>query len=464
MTEFSLSLEDLCAATSGGVTRRHAQAFSGVTIDGRAVRPGDLYVAIVGERFDGHDFCSQAVAAGATGLVVARGRSPDFHVTCLEVDDLRAALGEVGRLVRRRSHVRVIGVTGSAGKTTTKEIISAMLRGAAGSEAVLATEGSLNNETGLPLTLLRLREPHRFAVVEMGMRGLGQIDALARFAEPDVAVITNVGTAHVGVVGSVDAIARGKSEIWSHLRSPGAAVFPHADERLWRFAKERCPGARHVTFGAHPDAGVSIRTVIPAGAKGSDVVFHLQGGGERRGLVPLVGRHNVDNAACALAVALALGIDLDRALDGIAHARPAKQRSELVEVGGRHVLLDCYNANPASMRAALETLCELKGDARAVCVLGDMLELGDSEIAEHARVGSALGPLGVTHLVALGERGRHIARAACKVGVPHVIETDEPELAARATWSWTSPGDWILVKASRGMRLERVVEALEKLA
>jgi UDP-N-acetylmuramyl pentapeptide synthase len=176
--------------------------------------------------------------------------------------------------------------------------------------------------------------------------------------------------------------------------------------------------------------------------------------------VPLVGRHNADNAAAALAVAVALGVDLDAAARGIGRARPAKQRGEIAEIGGRQVMVDCYNANPTSMRAAIETLAELAGGRRAVAVLGDMLELGDSEREEHERLGGILKEAGVQALVAIGERARHIARTASAAGVAHIAQTDDPLLAARTVASWTDPGDWILVKASRGMRLERVIDSL----
>jgi UDP-N-acetylmuramoyl-tripeptide--D-alanyl-D-alanine ligase len=323
---------------------------------------------------------------------------------------------------------------------------------------VLATEGSLNNETGVPLTLLRLRPHHRFAVVEMGMRGLGQIDYLTGIAEPEVGVIVNAGVAHVGVVGSVEAIADGKSEIWR--RGARHAVFPHTDLRLAQRAART--DARPVTFGGD---GATVRVVdaVARGTAGYDVV--VQAGSQKLELrVPLVGRHNVDNAACALAVAVALELDLEAAARGIANARPGKQRGEIAEIGGRQVLVDCYNANPASMRAALATLAQLGAGRVAVAVLGDMLELGDTEEEEHRAIGRELAGLGIARLVTLGERARDIARAARAAGVPHVevVNVDDAEGAARLAASWTEPGDWILVKASRGMRLERVVAALRE--
>ena len=446
-----ISVDDVVTATGGTVARTDARAFGGVTIDGRTARRGDLYFAIRGESLNGHAYVGQAAAAGAEGFVVER--DVDVGGTVVRVDDARVALGKVARLLRRRWPGRLVGVTGSTGKTTTKQLIAAML-GAVG--PVLATEGSLNNETGVPLTLARLRPEHRFAVVEMGMRGLGQIDYLAEIAEPDVGVVVNAGVAHVGVVGSVEAIARGKAEIWGRLRDGGAAVYPHCDARLAALAR-----GRRFTFG--PGGDVAVMGYTPRGASGADVTFRVRGR-EVAGRVPLVGRHNAENAACALAVALALDVDLDAALAGLATATPAKQRGEIEIMGGRHVIIDCYNANPTSMRAALQTLVELAAGERAVAVLGDMLELGATEEDEHAAIGRAAHELGVERIITLGERARDIARAARAAGVPEVkvVNVDDIVGAAALAASWAGPTGWILVKASRGMRLERVVEALRR--
>jgi MurE/MurF fusion protein len=473
----AITVEDVVAAT-GAEPRGPAPAgFARVTIDGRTARRGDLYVAIRGERFDGHDFCGQAAAAGATGFLVEREVAVPAGSTVFQVADARLAMGQLARRVRRKWGRRLVGVTGSTGKTTTKQLIAAMLRGATGdADSVLAPEGSLNNETGVPLTLLGLRPHHRHAVVEMGMRGLGQIDYLAGIAEPDVAAVVNAGVAHVGVVGSADAIAQGKSEIWARLPERGAAIYPHGDARLAALAAERAPAARKISFGEEEGATVRVLEVAPRGVDGSDAIIAIAGGaiaggaiagGPRLTLrVPLVGRHNVTNAACALAVALALELDLAAAARGIAAARPARQRSEVQVIGGRNVLVDCYNANPASMRAALETLAELAGDARgrarAVAVIGDMLELGASEDQEHEQVGMRIAALGLGNLMTLGERARGAARAAAAGGVARVqvVNIDDAERAGALLASWTAPGDFILVKASRGMRLERVVDAL----
>jgi murE/murF fusion protein len=450
-----IELGEVYAAAHGSVDRVAATAFGGVSIDGRTARRGDLYFAIRGESHDGHDFVEQAVAAGADGVVVERALEAD--ATIVRVADARVALGQVARGLRRRWGGRVIGVTGSTGKTSTKQLLAAALGGVFGPDAVLATEGSLNNETGVPLTLARLTPRHRVAVVEMGMRGLGHIDYLAAVAEPDVGVVVNVGLAHVGVVGSVDDIARGKAEMWSRLPTDGVAVYPAGDARLRSLAA----GRRAVTYG--PGGDVDVASYGARGQAGVDVVFNVHGR-ELVGHMPLFGRHNAENAACAIAAVLALDLDLAAAVAGLAQARADKMRGELVQVGGLHVLLDAYNANPASMRAGLTTLVELAAGKPAVAVVGDMLELGAVEEEEHAAIGRALPELGVTHLITLGERAREIARAARAAGVPHVevVHVDDLAGAARLAAAWAAPDGWILVKASRGMRLERVVTALKE--
>lgn len=452
--------------------------FSRVIIDGRIAAPGDLYVAIRGERFDGHDFCAQAIAAGATGAIVEEsselpesltsraGDSPG-GAAIIEVGDGRRALGAVARWHRRRWRDEqrddapgddapgaplLVGITGSAGKTTTKELTRAALSACG---RVHATAGSLNNETGVPLSLLGLRPFHDFAVIEMGMRGLGEIDYLTRIAEPDVGVVVNAGVAHVGVVGSVEAIARGKSEIFGHLPPHGVAILPSGDPRL----AEHASGApRRLTFGTDGDADVRLTAYHPVGPSGADVTYVIHDR-EHTLRLPLIGEHNALNGACALAIALACGVAIDRAIAGLARARATAMRSEITTVSGRHVLVDCYNANPASTRAALRALAELRARARAVAVLGDMLELGDAAPGAHRDMGRAAAEQAID-VIALGEHRDDLLAGAGQRGHP----ADDPRSAATLVLSTTRPGDWVLIKASRGARLERVLDAMREMS
>jgi murE/murF fusion protein len=448
-------------------TANHDTTFSRVVIDGRQAAPGDLYVAVRGESHDGHAFAAQAIAAGARGVLVERGRAPETGgAVAIEVADTRVALGLLGRDHRRRwggDGRCLVAVTGSAGKTTTKDLTRAALAAAGATHAAI---GSLNNETGLPLTLLALKPFHRFAVVEMGMRGLGQIQYLTELAEPDVAVVVNAGTAHIELLGSTDAIAQAKGEIYVGLRDQGTAIFPADDERLAAWAKQHAPRAKIMTFGDAPGADVRLASYRPVAldsqlGQGLGADLSIEALGQTRSLrLPLIGRHSAIDATCALAAALAAGVELDTALAGLHRARPPAMRGEVATIGGRHVIIDCYNANPASMAAALRTLAELaQPGARAVAVVGDMLELGDHAEVEHRAVGALAGSLGIP-VVALGEWKDVVARATAQPALAWT--TDDPAQAARQALATTEPGDWILVKASRGMRLERVVDAMRE--
>ncbi len=424
-------------------------AFDRVVIDSRIAAPGDLYVAIRGERFDGHEFCGAAIEAGATGVMVERGRAPEAgDAAVIEVADTRVALGSVARDVRRRWGKPVIGVTGSAGKTTTKDLIAAALSPAG---CALATQGSLNNETGVPLTLLRLGDHFDYGVIEMGMRGLGQIDYLCEIAEPDIGVVVNAGVAHVGVVGSVEDIARGKAEMFARLSDGGCAIYPHDDPRLAAYAKD---APRRLSFGASEGADVRLVEYRPAGADGVDLAIDVAGQ-IVRARIALVGRHNALNATCAVAAAVAAGVAPEDAARGLANARAPHLRGQLAVVAERNLLIDCYNSNPAALDMALDTLVELAGDRGTAAVLGDMLELGDDAERAHVDAGERAAALGVT-VIGMGEFATPLARSE--------RTTDDPTAAARLVLDATEPGDWVLVKASRGMKLERVVEALATVA
>ena len=454
---------DAIAAGTGG-TATGAAVCSRVVIDSRTAAPGDLYVAVQGERVDGHAYCGAAVAAGATAVMIARGRRADAGelggAAVIEVDDPRVAIAQVAGAHRQRwgedPATRLVAITGSAGKTTTKELTRAALAGAGSTHAAA---GSLNNETGVPLTLLGLRAHHRYGVIEMGMRGRGQIDYLTRFTRPDVAAIVNAGTAHIELLGSTDAIAEAKGEIYGGLGPSGVAIAPVDDPRLLAQVRANAPHARLITFGAGAGADVRLTGYQVVGAVGADLHVDVQGH-PRRFRLALIGHHTAVDATCALACALACGVDLDVAIAGLERARPAAMRGEVVAIGGRNVIVDCYNANPASMAAAIDTLADLRGSAGAVAVVGDMLELGDHAEAAHVEVGARLGELGIP-VVALGA---HRDRVADATGAPATAwTTDDPIVAARQVLAATAPGDWVLIKASRGMRLERVVAALREL-
>jgi murE/murF fusion protein len=419
-------------------------------IDSRAVLPGALYCAIRGDTHDGHAFCAAAVAAGARSLVV--DHRVDVAVPQIIVADTRIALGKLAHAHRRAWAKTIVAITGSAGKTTTKELTRAALAMAG---TTLAAEGSLNNETGVPLTLLALRRFHAFGVIEMGMRGLGQIEYLTRLAEPDVAVVVNAGTAHIELLGSTDAIAQAKAEIWLGLRPGGTVVLPAGDARLEAWGRQHRPDARRITFGDDRTADVRLVDYQPLDAGGQ---VTIEAFGVRHPLaLQLVGRHAAIDACAALAAAHAAGASIDHALAGLARARPASMRGEVIELAGRKVIVDCYNANPASMAAALHALAERAHSGAGVAVLGDMLELGPHAADEHRKTG-AIAKMLALEVIALGEHARTIVDAAG--GRSEVADT--PAAAAARALARTKPGDWILLKASRGMRLERVLDAMKE--
>ena len=455
----------------GAPTALATARFVGAASDSREVRAGCLFFALPGERVDGFDFCAAAAQAGAAGLVVASGRGRPAgcnRIPVIAVADPRKALGDLAAAVRKRYRGRVVGVTGSNGKTTTKELIAAALSPAG---QVLRTQGNLNTDVGLPLTVLAATGKEDFWVLEMAMRAPGEIALLARIAEPHVALVTNVAGAHLGRLGSLDAVARAKGEIFAGLAADGIAVLPFDEPRL-QPEVAGLPEARKRRFG-FAGAGsplalarnfVRIMEFIPAGVAGSLVRLSV---GYQPIVVrlPLAGEHNARNAAAALAVVQALAVPLLPAAAALQGATVPPHRSHVLSLGGRTVLDDCYNANPTSMSAALCTLVGAAGRfGRAFAILGDMLELGESSAALHRAIGEQAVKLGVAGLAAVGALGAEIAKGAIAAGLlaSRAIALDDPEAAAQVVSNWSMSGDWILVKASRGMHLERAVEALQR--
>jgi len=445
-----------------------AVRFAGAASDSRLVVPGQLFFALPGERVDGFEFCAAAAQAGAAAVVVAagRGRPPGCNgIPVIAVSDPRRALGDLAAAVRKQFKGRVVGVTGSNGKTTTKELIAAALSSAG---KVWRTQGNLNTDVGLPLTVLAATGKEDFWVLEMAMRAPGEIAYLAGIARPHAAVVTNVAAAHLGRLGSLDAVARAKGEIFGGLTPDGIAVLPIDEPRL-EPALAKLPEARRWRFGfAGPASGprfVRIMELVPAGAAGS--IVRLSVGCEPVVVrLPLAGEHNARNGAAALAVSHALGVRLLPACAALAGATLPPHRSQVLSLGGRTVLDDCYNANPTSMSAALRTLGGSVGlSGRAFAILGDMLELGDEATTLHQAVGREAVKSGLAGLAVVGSLGAQIAAGASAAGLAagRAIAFPDPEAAAQAVAGWSAPGDWILVKASRGMRLERAVEALQRI-
>lgn len=430
---------------------------SAVTIDSRTVTEGALFVALPGEHADGHDFVADAAARGAAGALVAAGRPLPDVPGLVVVDDPADALLGLGVWLRETVDPVVVAITGSSGKTTTKDLTAAAV--GAGRRTV-ANVGSYNNELGVPLTCCRLEADTEVLIVEIGARGLGHIAALAQPLAPDVAIVTTVGPSHLELLGDIGTVARAKAELVAALGPDGTAILNADDPRVAAMAAD-APG-RVVTYGVEHDAdwrAVDVR--VDALARPT---FRVRRGGETVEVrVPLPGAHNIGNALAALAAADVCGVPPAIAAAGLADAAVSHWRMEVGRTpDGVTVLNDAYNANPASMRAALDTLAAVTADGRRWAVLGEMAELGAGSQAAHAEVGAHAAAVGVDGLVVVGDRAAPLARAAAAAPRPpqEVVAVADPQAAVAALRERLRPGDVVLVKASRAAGLERVAAAL----
>ncbi len=441
MMNLSAAAHALNASLTGGDTE-----FFAVTSDTRALKGGDLFVALVGPNFDGHAFLSEAQAKGAAGAMVSR-ELPTTLPT-ITVGDTRLGLGRLAAHWRAQFSIPLVAVTGSNGKTTVKNMLAAIL---VESGAGLATQGNLNNDIGVPLTLLRLKRGDRYAVIEMGMNHPGEIEYLTQLARPTVALITNAGEAHLAGLGSVAAVARAKGEIFSGLAMDGIAVInvddPHAG--LWRqlAAPRRC-----LTFGMDQPADVSAECTL---AITGSVIRLKTPLGEITMRLSLLGKHNVMNALAAAGASIAAGVKLDDIKKGLEKLKAMSGRLEIKPgAKGARILDDTYNANPSSLVAGVEVLKEAEGER--VLVLGDMAELGDAAADIHRRVGELARRLGVHRLFAVGELSKS-AVAGFGDGAQHY---PSQQALVEDLLSCIHPGMTVLVKGSRVMRMEKVVEQI----
>jgi UDP-N-acetylmuramoyl-tripeptide--D-alanyl-D-alanine ligase len=435
-----------------------------VVIDSRQVVPGALFVALPGEHVDGHDFAAAAVEAGAALVLAAR---PLDGLPTVVVADVQVALGELARVVLARlrdaGDVRVVAVTGSVGKTTTKDLLGQLLTPEVGPDAVVVPTGSFNNEIGLPLTVLRADAGTRLLVLEMGADRPGNIADLTRVAPPDVGIVLAVGTAHLGHFGDVETIARTKGEMVAGVRPGGTVVLNVDDSRVAAMADRAAPGTSVVTFGTIPAADVRARQIaVPDGRASFDLAVGEESVPVR---LRLVGAHHVTNALAAATAALQLGVDLARVAERLADATPlSPHRMAVTErADGVTIVDDAYNANPDSVRAALRTLAVMAGRTRrSVAVLGEMLELGDTSRVEHDAIGRLAVRLNVKLLVVVGDGAYHVHEGAMQEGSWGEESLFVPDLdAARAVLATElRAGDVVLVKASHGSGLWRLADEL----
>ena len=419
-----------------------------VVTDSRKIEPGCLFVALKGVNFDGHDFVERAHALGAAAALVDAPVASDLpQLVC---PDTRLALGLLAGAHRRAWHGPLVAVTGNSGKTTVKEMCAALLTPLG---EVLATEGNLNNDFGAPLTLLRLRQQHKVAVIELGANHLGEIAWTAPLAQPDIAIITNVTGAHVGEFGGMGQIAQAKSELLAGLSEQGTAIL-NRDDRYYSFWASRAAPRRVVSFGFHPQADVSASALScdPQGRYAFTLLQHGQALGQVR--LPLLGKHNVSNALAAAAAALALGVPPEQIITRLGALQALAGRLTVVPgLRGGKLLDDTYNANPGAVKAALDTLASFP--APRWCALGVMGELGDESAALHADIGRYAAELGIDQLLTLGDAARAASEAFGRG-----LHFNDHEALTRHVTNTLPPDTTLLVKGSRSAGMEHVINAL----
>jgi UDP-N-acetylmuramoyl-tripeptide--D-alanyl-D-alanine ligase len=425
---------------------------TGYSIDSRSIRPKELFFAVKGERLDGHDYVQSALDKGAIAAVIQRDQLSRYprNAPLLTVDDTLLALQILATGVRRIWGKPLIAITGSAGKTTTKEAIAHLL---ATKYQILKSEGNFNNHFGLPLMLLKLEPEHDLAVIEMGMSHLGEIKALASIAQPEIGVVTCVAPVHLEFFDSVASIARAKYELIESLPARGTAVLNADDQYVSQFGRDF--QGKVVTFGFHSSAGVRAENVQELGAQGSE--FDLVHGTSREhGRLPLVGRHNIYNALAAVAVALECGLRTSEALAALSSLAPPDKRGQVIQLGDTCVINDCYNSNPKALDAMVDALASMPARRRIV-VAGEMLELGPSGVELHRASGRHVVERGIDVLVGVRGLAREMVEAARARGIRAEF-LNSPEEAGEWLARETRKGDVVLLKASRGVKLERALE------
>ncbi len=455
----NMTLENIAKACGGKLVLKGAESsfeIEGAVIDSRLVKENYLFFATVGERVDGHDYINKAFASGAVAAI-CQHIPENAEGTCIVVEDTFLALKQIAKFYRENLDVKVVGITGSVGKTSTKEFIASVL---ARKYNVLKTEGNFNNEVGLPLTVLKIRDEHEVAVLEMGISDFGEMTRLSEIAQPDVCVITNIGQCHLEQLGDRDGVLRAKTEVFAHLKENGTACLFGDDDKLQRISQVN--GKKPVFYGMQTSADVYATDVLNKGLYGSECRIHA-GDIEIDAKIPLPGRHMVYNALAATAVGITLGLTGEEIGAGIGAAEAVKGRSHLIHTNKYTIIDDCYNANPVSMKAAVDLLGE--AITRKVAVLGDMFELGENEKALHRRVGEYAAKQRIDVLVCVGTLSREMYEGAvngtednqdmqafyfttleeCLLGIGEILQ----------------PEDAVLVKASHGMHFEHLVEQLK---
>ena len=449
-----LSLAEIVSVT-GAETNSNAEIFfEDVSTDSRKIKSGELFVALKGENCNGESFAKDALKKGAAAVLVSKTakRIPDGVV--LKVDDTLIAYRQIAGAWRNRFDIPVVAVTGSNGKTTTKDLTAAALTGLGN---VQKTSGNFNNEVGVPMTLLELREKHNAAVVEIGMRGLGQIESLVQVVKPTIGIVTNVSNAHIELLGSIENIAKAKGELVAAIKTGGTIILNADNPHTAAMKNLAGAGVNVVTYGMENSADVTAKDIL-IGSVATE--FTLTYRGEDFDFeIPMLGRHNVSNALAAIAAGLTVGLSVEEIQRGVSTLTTTKMRFEVIRRDGLTIVNDAYNASPASMRVAIKTTSEIYS-GRLIAVLGDMLELGEISEAVHKEIGAELVENKFDVLITLGELGKFIAAGAREAGLENVYTFDTHEDAAKKILELVRDGDTILFKASHVMHMEKIIELI----
>jgi UDP-N-acetylmuramoyl-tripeptide--D-alanyl-D-alanine ligase len=459
-----LSGAEIVEATGGEIVRgKSGVLLSGISTDSRAVAAGNLFIPLVGEKFNGHDFLAVAVRAGAYGVLLQKseigrlGALPD-SVTAIAVNDTLRALGDIARFRRRMFSAPVLAITGSSGKTTTKEMAAAII---GAQRRLLKTEGNFNNLIGLPLTLLRLNDTHEAVILELGTNRRGEIARLTEIAEPAIGLITNIGSAHLEGFKTIETVKEEKGDLFRGLSESGIAVVNNDSPVLKELAARHC--GKCVTYAVDQEADLRAANIE---GDGNRMRFDLiVGGAKGRVTLKASGRHSIYNALGAAAASWVMGIAPESIQRGLESFRPVAGRMELVALrNGAFLINDAYNANPDSVEAALKTLAELKAKGAAVAVLGDMLELGARAEEMHERIGESAAAKGLDRIYLRGEFSDAVIRGARRGGIrmEQVFKMQDAAEIAASVREFLKSGDWVLIKGSRRMRMEEVSDCLTK--
>ena len=452
----AFELAELLQATGAELRGERTEHFADIVTDTRKITEGALFVALSGERFNGEDFAKDAVEKGAAGVIVSKNCPGDklpSKGTVLVVEDTLKAYQQIAHAWRKKFDIPVIAVTGSNGKTTTKDFVAAVLSSRG---PVCKTQGNFNNEVGLPLTLLSIREEHVAAVVEIGMRGMHQIETLAPVAEPSIGIVTNVGETHIELLGSIENIAKAKSELVEAIPENGAVILNQDDPRVAAMREKAKPGVKVLTFGIQEDSDIHGESIHTDEHMTRFTVCYREKYHDY--VIPALGLHNVYNALAAVAVGFQMGLSAMEIHTGFQMLEATKMRFECTEKDGYRIINDAYNASPMSMKASLETTAKLSRESRRIAVLGDMLELGDVSETAHREVGHEVGENGFSILITYGEMSRWIDEGAAGKGVKEIYHAASHEEAAKILKPLLKRGDTILFKGSRGMQMEKILE------